>query len=351
MANQYLQAQQDAITGQVNNNLQRNVLPGINRRAMAAGGFGGSRQGIAEGLGIGESSRAIADATANLQGNAYAQDQQIASQQSMQQAQLAAQERMASQSNDTQRLGINNQYSLGMGNLGLGYQTAGQNYELGKGNLGLGWQNSANQYALGMGNLGLGHKTADNSYSLGMGNLGLGYQNSNNQYALGMGNLGLGYQTAGQNYELGKGNLGLGWQNSANQYALGSRAADTNQFQAQTSRDLGFGQLGAQQDANDMSFYTAQRGQDLSAQNQGFNQWLSAFNAQNGMGQQQYNIGQQQQQAPWTAVQNYSNTLQPYTGLGGSSSRTDPGTGGGWAGAAGGALTAAQLWALMNKGG
>lgn len=279
MANPYLQAQQDAITGQVNNNLQRNVLPGINRRAMAAGGYGGSRQGIAEGLGIGESSRAIADATANLQGNAYAQDQQIASQQSMQQAQLAAQERMASQSNDTQRLGINNQYSLGMGNLGLGYQTAGQNYEL------------------------------------------------------------------------GKGNLGLGWQNSANQYALGSRAADTNQFQAQTSRDLGFGQLGAQQDANDMSFYTAQRGQDLSAQNQGFNQWLSAFNAQNGMGQQQANIGQQQQQAPWTAIGNYQNTLQPFTGLNGSSSRTDPGTGGGWAGAAGGALTAAQLWALMNKGG
>lgn len=315
MANQYLQAQQDAITGQVNNNLQRNVLPGINRRAMAAGGFGGSRQGIAEGLGIGESSRAIADATANLQGNAYAQDQQIASQQSMQQAQLAAQERMASQSNDTQRLGINNQYSLGMGNLGLG------------------------------------HKTADNSYSLGMGNLGLGYQNSNNQYALGMGNLGLGYQTAGQNYELGKGNLGLGWQNSANQYALGNRAADTNQFQAQTSRDLGFGQLGAQQDANDMSFYTAQRGQDLSAQNQGFNQWLSAFNAQNGMGQQQANIGQQQQQAPWTAIGNYQSALQPFTGLNGSSSRTDPGTGGGWAGAAGGALTAAQLWQLMNGGG
>jgi len=279
MANQYLQAQQDAITGQVNNNLQRNVLPGINRRAMAAGGFGGSRQGIAEGLGIGESSRAIADATANLQGNAYAQDQQIASQQAMQQAQLAAQERMASQSNDTQRLGINNQYSLGMGNLGLGYKTAGQNYEL------------------------------------------------------------------------GKGNLGLGWQNSANQYALGSRAADTNQFQAQTSRDLGFGQLGAQQDANDMSFYTAQRGQDLSAQNQGFNQWLSAFNAQNGMGQQQYNIGQQQQQAPWTAIGNYQSALQPFTGLNGSSSRTDPGTGGGWAGAAGGALTAAQLWQLMNGGG
>lgn len=297
MANPYLQAQQDAITGQVNNNLQRNVLPGINRRAMAAGGYGGSRQGIAEGLGIGESSRAIADATANLQGNAYAQDQQIASQQSMQQAQLASQERIAGQNDATNRLGINNQYSLGMGNLGLG------------------------------------HKTADNSYSLGMGNLGLGYQNSDQSYALGLGNLGLGYQ------------------NSNNQYALGNRAADTNQFQAQTSRDLGFGQLGAQQDANDMSFYTAQRGQDLSAQNQGFNQWLQAFNAQNGMGQQQANIGQQQQQAPWTAIGNYQSTLQPFTGLNGSSSRTDPGTGGGWAGAAGGALTAAQLWALMNKGG
>ena len=200
MANPYLQVQQDAISGQVNNNLQRNVLPGVNRRAMAAGGFGGSRQGIAQGLGIGESSRAIADATANLQGNAYAQDQQIASQQSMQQAQLASQERIAGQNDATNRLGINNQYSLGMGNLGLG------------------------------------HKTADNSYSLGMGNLGLGYQNSDQSYALGLGNLGLGYQ------------------NSNNQYALGNRAADTNQFQAQTSRDLGFGQLGAQQDANDMSF-------------------------------------------------------------------------------------------------
>ena len=344
MANPYLQAQQDAISGQVNNNLQRNVLPGINRRAMAAGGFGGSRQGIAEGLGIGESSRAIADATANLQGNAYAQDQQIASQQSMQQAQLAAQERMASQSNDTQRLGINNQYSLGMGNLGLGFQNSANQYALGS-------QQNQNTRDLGMGQLGLGYQTANQNYNLGQQQNANTAQANQNQFDLGRGQLGLGYQNSANQFALGQGQLGLGYRQADQSYALGNRNADTNQFQAQTSRDLGFGQLGAQQDANDMSFYTAQRGQDLSAQNQGFNQWLSAFNAQNGMGQQQANIGTQQQQAPWTAVQNYSNTLQPYTGLGGSSSRTDPGTGGGWAGAAGGALTAAQLWALMNKGG
>ena len=92
MPNPYLQNQQDAISGQVNNTLQRQILPGINRGAVAAGGYGGSRQGIAQGMAINGATDSIANATANLQGQSYEQDQNRSTQMSMQSAQLAAQQ-------------------------------------------------------------------------------------------------------------------------------------------------------------------------------------------------------------------------------------------------------------------
>lgn len=254
MPNPYLQQQQDAITGQVTNNLQRNILPRVGRAAMAAGGYGGSRQGIAEGLGVGESSRAIADATANMQGTAYAQDQQIASQQEMQRQQLAAQERMAAQSDATQRYGMGNQYALGQ------------------------QQNT-------------------NTRDLGFGHLGLGYTQAGNQYALGLGGL--------EN----------------------------------------------QREGNAQNFYTQQRGMDLSQQRQGFDQYMAALNAQMGLGRQESGIGEQQDAAAWSPVNQYAGVLNQFSGLGGSTATQQPGTGGGWAGAAGGALTAAQLWNLLNRPG
>jgi hypothetical protein len=91
--NPYLQSQGDAITRTATNNLNRNILPGIGAGAVAAGGYGGSRQGIAEGLAIGETNKGITDSLSNLYGNAYGQNQQ---------------------------------YNLGLGNLALGNQ--GQNY-------------------------------------------------------------------------------------------------------------------------------------------------------------------------------------------------------------------------------
>ena len=48
MTNPYLAANANAITQQTTQNLQNNILPSINSGAMAAGGFGGSRQGIAQ---------------------------------------------------------------------------------------------------------------------------------------------------------------------------------------------------------------------------------------------------------------------------------------------------------------
>ena len=72
--NPYIQQVGQDITRQVNNNLQRNILPGIGRGAVAAGGYGGSRQGIAEGLAAGEASAGLGGALANLYSNQFNTD-------------------------------------------------------------------------------------------------------------------------------------------------------------------------------------------------------------------------------------------------------------------------------------
>lgn len=386
MPNPYLQDQQNAISNTVNTSLNQQQMPGIRRAAIAAGGYGGSRTGIAQGLAMNGANTAIANATANLQGQAYEGDQNRSLQQSMQNAQLGAQERIAGMQDATNRYGLGNQYSLGMGNLGLGFQNSDNQYSLGMGNLALGnrqadqgynlgmgslanqQQQTSNQYSLGQGQL-QNQATANNQqYGLGLGNLGLGFQNSNNQYALGnrsadtnqyqaqtsrdnsQGQLSLGNRQADQNYGLGLGGLNLGYQNSNNQFNLGQQAANTNQYQAQTGRDLGFGQLGNQQQANNQGFYTQQRGQDLQQQGQGFNQSLQALQAQLGIGGQISGIGQQQFNAPGNVLGQYGNMLSPFTGLNNTQSTTSPQSGGGLAGAIGGGLTAYQLWQLLNKG-
>lgn len=74
-SNPYLASQAGAIANTATRNLQNNILPGIQSGAVAAGGYGGSRQGIAEGNAIGQTNQDITNATSNLYGNAYAQDQ------------------------------------------------------------------------------------------------------------------------------------------------------------------------------------------------------------------------------------------------------------------------------------
>lgn len=105
-ANPYLPQQAQSITNQVNQNLQQQQLPGINSGAIAAGGFGGSRQGIAQGLAIGQTNQALGNSLANLNFNAWNQDQQ----------------------NNLQSRQIDNSYNLGLGNLGLGQMQANQNF-------------------------------------------------------------------------------------------------------------------------------------------------------------------------------------------------------------------------------
>lgn len=108
--NPYLGAQADAITQQVTNNLKRNILPGISSDAIAAGGYGGSRQGIAEGNAIGQTNQGLSQSLANLYGTNYQQDV----------------------GNALQGQSIQNSYNLGLGGLAnqlyLGNQGQNQNF-------------------------------------------------------------------------------------------------------------------------------------------------------------------------------------------------------------------------------
>lgn len=115
--NPYLPQQSQAITNQVNQNLQQQQLPGINSGAIAAGGFGGSRQGIAQGLAIGQTNQALGNSLANLNFNAWNQDQQNA----LQRQQIDNSYALGNKS-------LDNSYNLGLGNLGLGQMQAQQNF-------------------------------------------------------------------------------------------------------------------------------------------------------------------------------------------------------------------------------
>ena len=73
-SNPYLQGAMNSIQSQVTNNLTRNVLPQIGRNAVASGNYGSSRQGIAQGIAMGDAARAATDAMGNLAFQGYNAD-------------------------------------------------------------------------------------------------------------------------------------------------------------------------------------------------------------------------------------------------------------------------------------
>lgn len=136
--NPYLQQQMDAVTKTMTGNFNRNVLPSISSQAMAAGGFGGSRQGVIEANATNDFNQALGGALAGLGNSAFGQQLQ---------------------------------YDLGRRNNDLGYYNAGNSYNLGLGNLGLGYagldrqiNNDNNSWALQGANL------ANNAWNQLMGN-------------------------------------------------------------------------------------------------------------------------------------------------------------------------------------
>jgi hypothetical protein len=76
----YLDTQAGNIRTQFNQNLNENTLPGLRDKFVGAGGLGGSRQGIAEGLAAGRSNTGMANAITDLYANDYNNSQNRATQ-------------------------------------------------------------------------------------------------------------------------------------------------------------------------------------------------------------------------------------------------------------------------------
>lgn len=111
--NPYLQQMGDMMAGTMTNNWQRKVQPQIASQAVAAGGYGGSRQGVAEANSANDLNMGIGSALANLYGQGYGQ-------------------------------GLN--YDLGQQNLGLGYANLDRNIN----NDNLNWQMQGANFGLNM---------------------------------------------------------------------------------------------------------------------------------------------------------------------------------------------------------
>lgn len=71
VTNPYLQQQAAAMTANLTRNLNENVMPGIRSEALASGQYGGSRQGIAEGLAASRLNQDLAPALTNMFGGAF----------------------------------------------------------------------------------------------------------------------------------------------------------------------------------------------------------------------------------------------------------------------------------------
>ena len=104
--NPYLDQMGDAITGQVTDNLQRNILPGIASSAMQAGGFGGSRQGVVEANALNDANQGLSNALTGMRFGDYNN----------------------TMGRQLQKYGMDQSYNLGMGNLALGNKNSDQGF-------------------------------------------------------------------------------------------------------------------------------------------------------------------------------------------------------------------------------
>lgn len=91
--NPYLDQMAEAIRQKSMQNYDRNIAPGLRSNAVMTGGYGGSRQGIAEGIALGDTQQGITNALANLYGGAYETNQNRGLQQNQFQQSLNEQQR------------------------------------------------------------------------------------------------------------------------------------------------------------------------------------------------------------------------------------------------------------------
>jgi hypothetical protein len=308
----YLQQQIDALQGQYNNNLTRNILPGARSNAVAAGGVGGSRQGIMEGLAAGDSQTGFANASTNLLG----QDYTNAMQRNLTQYGMDQQAEAAAAQVAAQRYGTDKSYDLGMTNAANNRYNTDQTY-----NLGVRGQDKT--YDLGMTNANNYRYNTDQNYNLGMTQNATNLRGQDKTYDLGMTNAANYRHNTDQSQILGMTNADNYRHNTDVTNQLGMVNANNNRYNTDMTYNLGMTNAGNSANANAMSFYTNQRNLD-----------------QNGLrlGADLYGAGIT---GEWKPVNEASSVFQPYTGFGTTTASGQQG--GGWQGALGGGLGAAQL--------
>ena len=112
--NQALGGAIQAGLGQINDNFNQNIMPGINSGSAMTNTSGGSRQGIAQGLAAGKANQQASDFVNQMQSNNF---------QGMQQNQLNAYNQMGDlQGQQNQMLGMGTGMAPQLSNLGFGSQ-------------------------------------------------------------------------------------------------------------------------------------------------------------------------------------------------------------------------------------
>lgn len=150
--NPYLDSVAGALTRKLTRNTMEQVMPGIRSDAIISGQYGGSRQGIAEGLAASRLNEDLAPALTNLYGGAYEN----------------AQNRMAGAANS-----LNDQaFNLGFGNANLGLQNNQQQIGQNQTNLNNRMQ-GLNYLDNSISTLAAGNQMQDDTFSKAMAALGL----------------------------------------------------------------------------------------------------------------------------------------------------------------------------------
>lgn len=167
--NPYLDRQADAITGMMTRNLNENVMPDIRSGAIAAGQYGGSRQGIAEGLAASRMNQDLAPALANLYGGAYENAQQR-----MAGTATGINEQAANFASQNAANTIGNQQF----NTGIGFQNRDNDLRTQEYNTDVGFRNNANDLNTQQFNANLGLQNRANDLNTQQFNSNLGLQNN-----------------------------------------------------------------------------------------------------------------------------------------------------------------------------
>lgn len=330
--NQYLDAQANNIQTRLNRNLQENIMPGIGQSATGAGQYGSSRHGIAEGKAIADTQDNYAGQMANLYGSANE----------------AAQNRMSTASGTLSGIGANvgmtnannsntaNQFGANASNTVSMYNT--------------GQANAINQFNAGQYNANAQFNAGQaNSYNLGTAANANNANSTANSYALGNAANQNNATSTANSYALGNAANANNANATANSYALGNAANANNATANSNNYTLGQGNQYLTNQGQQQNFYTANRGLDQSGVQLGANLYNMGNTGNVAAGAGQTTLGNQYQNAPITALQNYSNTISPYSGLNSTQSTTEN-SGGGAMGTVGGALAGAQIGRNLGFG-